>query len=79
MVPDFLIELRSTTDRLSDLQAKMLEYQRLGVKLGLLINPQDKQVEIYRVGREVEVIQSPTSIDCADIMPEFSLDLTKIL
>ena len=79
VVPDFLIELRSTTDRLRDLQAKMLEYQRLGVKLGLLINPQDKQVEIYRFDREVEVIQSPTSVDCADIMPEFSLDLTKIL
>ena len=59
MVPDFLIELRFTTDRLGDLQIKMLEYQRLGVKLGLLINPQDKQVEIYRIGREVEVIQSP--------------------
>ena len=87
VVPDFLIELRSTTDRLSDLQVKMLEYQRLGVKLGLLINPQDKQVEIYRVDREVVVIQSPTSlveylplaIDCADIMPEFILDLTRIL
>jgi Uma2 family endonuclease len=79
VVPDFLIELRSTTDRLSDLQSKMLEYQRLGVKLGLLINPQDKQVEIYRSNKDVEVIQDPNSIDCADIMPEFTLDLTKIL
>jgi Uma2 family endonuclease len=79
VVPDFLIELRSTTDRLSDLQAKMLEYQRLGVQLGLLINPQANQVEIYRSSRDVEVIQDPGSIDCADIMPEFTLDLTKIL
>jgi Uma2 family endonuclease len=79
VVPDFLIELRSTTDRLKDLQAKMLEYQRLGVKLGLLINPQDKQVEIYRLGRETEVLQDPGSIDCTDIMLEFMVDLTKIL
>ena len=79
VVPDFLIELRSTTDRLSDLQTKMLEYQRLGVKLGLLINPQDRQVEIYRVTKAVEVIQSPTSISCEDILSEFILDLTKIL
>ena len=79
VVPDFLIELRSTTDRLSDLQAKMLEYQRLGVKLGLLINPQDKQVEIYRSNREVKIMQSPDEIDCADIMPGFSLDLARIL
>ena len=79
VVPDFLIELRSTTDRLSDLQAKMLEYQRLGVKLGLLINPQDKQVEIYRIGGELKVMESPDSINCGDVMLGFILDLTKIL
>ncbi len=79
VVPDFLIELRSTTDRLSDLQSKMLEYQRLGVKLGLLINPQDQQVEIYRSNKDVEVMQDPDSIDCQDVMPGFNLDLMRIL
>ncbi len=79
VVPDFLIELRSTTDRLSDLQAKMLEYQRLGVKLGLLINPQDRQVEIYRIGEELKVVEAPDSIDCQDVMNGFILDLTRIL
>jgi Uma2 family endonuclease len=79
VVPDFLIELRSTTDRLSDLQAKMLEYQRLDVKLGLLINPQDKQVEIYRIGGELKVVEDPISIDCQDVMLGFILDLTRIL
>ena len=62
-----------------DLQAKMLEYQRLGVKLGLLINPQNKQVEIYRIGGELKVMESPDSIDCNDIMIGFNLDLTRIL
>ncbi len=79
VVPDFLIELRSTTDRLNDLQAKMLEYQRLGVKLGLLINPQDNRVEIYRSNSSIEVLQSPNSIDCQDVMPGFNLDLMRIL
>jgi Uma2 family endonuclease len=78
VVPDFVIELRSTTDRLSALQTKMLEYQRLGVRLGLLINPQDRQVEIYRLEREIEVLASPLSISCEDVMPAFSLSLTKI-
>jgi Uma2 family endonuclease len=57
----------------------MQEYQRLGVKLGLLINPQDRQVEIYRSNKDAEVVQDPISINCEDIMPEFTLDLTKIL
>lgn len=78
LAPDFVIELRSRTDNLSTLQAKMLEYRDNGVRLGLLINPQDKQVEIYRIGAEVEVIQSPTSVNCEDILPGFNLDLSRI-
>ena len=78
VVPDFVIELRSTTDRLGMLQTKMLEYQRLGVKLGLLINPQDQQVEIYRLGQDVELLKSSMSVDCGDAMPGFSLELTEI-
>jgi Uma2 family endonuclease len=78
IVPDFIIELRSKTDRLITLKAKMLEYQRLGVRLGLLINPQDKQVEIYRLGQGVEVLESPTSVSCEDVLPGFVLNLNKI-
>jgi Uma2 family endonuclease len=85
VVPDFVIELRSASDRLKKLQEKMLEYQRLGVKLGLLINPQDQQVEIYttrvqcRLGRNTEILDSPIAVDCDWLMPKFNLDLTEIL
>ncbi|MBW4532520.1 MAG: Uma2 family endonuclease [Pleurocapsa minor HA4230-MV1] len=79
VVPDFVIELRSQSDRLGILQSKMLEYQRLGVKLGLLINPKDKQVEVYRLDRETEIFDSPTAIDCQPLMAGFNLDLTEIL
>ena len=78
LAPDFVIELRSRTDKLSDLQEKMLEYRNNGVRLGLLINPQDRIVEIYRIDRAIEVIESGNSIDCDDVLPGFSLDLTKI-
>jgi Uma2 family endonuclease len=78
VVPDFVIELRSTTDSLKDLQTKMLEYQRLGVRLGLLINPQDKQVEVYRLGQAVETLESPISVSCEDVLPGFVLSLKKI-
>ncbi len=78
VVPDFVIELRSATDNLSTLQAKMSEYQRLGVKLGILINPQDTIVEIYRQERELEVLTSPMSVNCDDVMPGFVLNLDEI-
>jgi Uma2 family endonuclease len=78
VVPDFVIEFRSESDNLKPLQEKMLEYQRLGVKLGLLVNPQRKQVEIYRSGQDVEVLDSPRTIDCGDVMPGFVLSLDRI-
>ena len=76
--PDFIIELRSSTDRLTTLQDKMLEYQEYGVKLGWLINPQDRIVEVYGIGKEVEILESPISVSGEDILPEFVLNLAKI-
>jgi Uma2 family endonuclease len=78
IVPDFVIELRSATDNLKPLQEKMLEYQRLGVKLGLLINPQNQQVEVYRSRQAVVVLEQPSEVDCSEVMPEFSLSMSRI-
>ncbi len=78
VVPDFVIELRSATDNLPPLQDKMREYQRLGVRLGLLVNPQNKQVEIYRPGQEPEILEAPTEIDCGEVMPGFVLSMSRI-
>ncbi|KYC40748.1 hypothetical protein WA1_24220 [Scytonema hofmannii PCC 7110] len=79
IAPDFVVELRSATDDLKTLQAKMQEYMDNGVRLGWLIDPQNKQVEIYRQGREVEVIKSPTTLSGEDVLPGFVLDLRGIL
>jgi Uma2 family endonuclease len=78
VVPDFVIELRSATDNLKPLQQKMIEYQRLGVRLGLLVNPKNKQVEIYRPEKEPEVVENPASIDCNEVMPGFSLSMSRM-
>jgi Uma2 family endonuclease len=78
LAPDFVIELRSRTDKLSDLQEKMREYRENGVRLGFLINPQEQQVEIYRVNQAVEILQSPTEVSGEDVLPGFILDLSKI-
>ncbi len=78
VVPDFVIELRSATDNLKPLQEKMKEYQRLGVRLGLLVNPKNRQLEVYRPGQEVDVLESPGSINCNEVMPGFVLSLSKM-
>ena len=78
IAPDFIIELRSRTDNLAELQVKMAEYMANGVRLGWLVNPQDRQVEIYRIDRSVEVLQSPNFISGEDVLPEFTLELNQI-
>lgn len=78
LAPDFVIELRSATDNLSTLRAKMQEYRENGVRLGWLINPQDQQVEIYRLEQDRETLQSPQQLSGESVLPGFVLDLTRI-
>ena len=79
LVPDFVIELRSSkSDSLTKLQAKMIEYRDNGVLLGWLINPQQQQVEIYRIGAEVEILEFPTNLSGEDVLPGLNLDLRSI-
>jgi Uma2 family endonuclease len=75
LVPDFAIELRSESDRLAPIQAKMKEYIENGLRLGWLINPQDNQVEIYRLLKPVEIIQMPAIVSGEDILPGFELQV----
>ena len=78
LCPDFVIELRSKSDDLKSLQEKMEEYLENGNQLGWLINRQDRQVEIYRQGRAVEVLSNPMMLSGEDILPSFVLDLVTI-
>lgn len=79
LAPDFVIELRSARDSAKDLQDKLNEYIDNGVRLGWLLNPQDKEVEIYRLGQRVEILRSPTSLSGEDVLPGFVLELEEIL
>ena len=75
IAPDFILELMSPSDRLQDTQAKMQEYIDNGVRLGWLINPKMRQVEISRIGQPVEILVSPQELSGEDVLPEFILNL----
>jgi Uma2 family endonuclease len=79
LCPDFVVELRSASDSLKELQDKMLEYLDNGVRLGWLIDRQNLRVEIYRAGQDVEIIDSPETLSGEDVLPGFVLDLGLIL
>lgn len=57
----------------------MVEYRKNGAKLGWLINPQQNQVDIYLQGSKVEILDHPSQLSGEEVLPEFVLDLRKIL
>ena len=75
LCPDFVIELRSESDQLKPLQAKMLEYLDSGLRLGWLIDPKNQMVEIYRAGKEVEVLAFPVTLSGEEVLPGFTLEV----
>ena len=78
LCPDFVIELRSPSDSLKLLQNKMQEYLDNGTRLGWLINPKNRQVEVYRQGKEKEMLDNPTTLSGEEILPGFVLNLSSI-
>ena len=78
LCPDFVVELLSPSDSLKTTQEKMQEYIENGARLGWLINRKTRQVEIYRPGRDVEVLDSPDRLSGEDVLPGFLLKLESI-
>ena len=78
VAPELVIELRSDSDRLPPLKAKMQEYLTAGVALALLLDPSTKKVYVYRPGREVSELDNPATLDCSPELPGFVLELAPI-
>ncbi|WP_353930826.1 Uma2 family endonuclease [Okeanomitos corallinicola TIOX110] len=78
IAPDFVLELMSPTDSWPETQKKMQEYIANGVKLGWLINPKIRQVEIYRLGKTVEILTAPIELSGEDVLPGFVLNMSVV-
>ena len=79
LCPDFVIELRSPSDRVKDLQNKMEEYMDNGARLGWLIDPDSRQVYIYGPSGEIEQLDNPTEVKGDEsVLPGFVLVMKEI-
>ena len=76
--PDFLIELRSSSDHIQDLRNKMQEYLDNGTRLGWLIDPETRTIEIYEPGEEVEVLYNPEHVAGDPVLPGFILTMKRV-
>ena len=76
--PDFALELRSPSDSIKKLQAKMREYIENGVQIGWLIDPNTKRVYIYRPNAQTEVLENPKEVSGEPLLKGFVLNLQEI-
>ncbi len=77
LCPDFVIELRSPSDRLDDLKEKLQEYIDNGARLGWLLDPISRRVYVYLPGSPVECLDNPQNISADPVLPGFKLDLAR--
>lgn len=78
LCPEFVVELRSSTDHLADLQEKMQEYIDNGARLGWLIDPFDKRVHVYRPDQPPEILDDPAEISGDPVLPGFVLPVREL-
>ena len=78
LCPNFVVELVSLVNRLENLQRKMDEYLANGCQLGWLIDPDNKQVYVYRPGQPVQVLDNPPTVSGDPELPGFVLDLEPV-
>lgn len=76
--PDFAVEVRSPTDKLSDLYEKMQEYIDNGARLGWLIDPFEKRVYVYRPGQPVETLDNLSSVNGDPVLSGFVLPVQEL-
>lgn len=78
--PDFVVEVRSRTDRLPPFLAKMREWMDGGARLGWAIDPLNRQAHIYRVGQdEPELLENPDSLSGEDVLPGFTFQVRSLV
>ena len=76
--PDFVLELRSASDSLAEVQRKMAEYMENGARMGLLIDPQTRRVHVYLPDQPVEILEEPATVSGEPVLPGFTLDLSPV-
>ena len=76
--PDFVIEVKSKRNTMTELHEKMREYLKNGSQMGWLIQPGRGHVYIYRQGQQPEHLKHPQSVSGDPVLPGFTLDLTEM-
>jgi Uma2 family endonuclease len=73
LVPDMMVEVKSPTDSIEALEAKIARFLELGAKVGILINPEAETVRLYRLNQPVESLTSTDLLTVPELLPDWEV------
>ncbi len=77
-VPEFVIEVVSPSDRLSQQHEKMAEWMQGGISVGWLVDPFEEEVHIYRPDADIELHQRPAQLEVGPELPGLTISFARI-
>lgn len=78
LAPDLMVEVKSPTDSVEDLAAKIAEFLTLGTQVGLLVNPERQMVTVYRLGQEAVTLTNDDVLTVPDVLPGWSVSVSEL-
>lgn len=73
--PDFALEVISSNDRFSEVQAKAVEWLEAGTKMVVVVDPPKRTVTVYRSLEDVVILTEKDTLDGGDVVPGWSMDV----
>lgn len=78
LAPDLMVEVKSPTDSLEALEAKILEFLLLGTQVGLLIDPETRTIAVYRAGQPTVVLDNEDRLTVPDVLPGWEVSVADL-
>ncbi|MEG4229176.1 Uma2 family endonuclease [Microcoleus sp. N9_B2] len=78
LVPDLVVEIKSQSDRIKPIEAKVLKFIELGATVGILIDPDEETVTIYRSTGEPTVLGNGDILTVAELFPGWELPVSEL-
>lgn len=78
LAPDLMVEVKSPTDSVEDLESKIAEFLTLGTQVGLLVNPDRQTVTVYRLDQEAVTLTNNDVLTVPNVLPGWSVPVSEL-
>ncbi|HLO87321.1 MAG TPA: Uma2 family endonuclease [Nostocaceae cyanobacterium] len=78
LVPDLVVEIKSKSDRISKLEEKVKLFLELGARVGILINPDELTVSVYRPNGKVQVLKGDDKLTIVELFPGWEIAISEL-